>query len=243
MARDERRYAGLLFVLGGFLGGQMQASNVVNARSPEHGSRGGRGFSSDGIELAECGEGCVWQAKDSHYQSVEFSVGHKRWNQVKVDVLGDNALDVMEAGVGWDSMLQEAFFFLSRDGLPFDQSEQCLRALGTSWATKLLEVGKASFFQPRKPLQANSQSISGSRVWCRSSVHLGFDRVAMGLSMSYISFPVAPSAGFHQYLMSGSSLLTSTLSIGFLALGSGYRGGDVRGRLEAPVELSSGETV
>ena len=129
MARDERRYAGLLFVLGSFLGGQMQASNIVNARSPEHGGRGGRGFSSDGIELAECGEGCVCQAKDSHYQSMEFSIRHERWNQMEVDVLGDNALDIMEAGVGWNSMLQEAFFFFSRDELPFDQSEQCFESL------------------------------------------------------------------------------------------------------------------
>ena len=65
----------------------------------------------------------------------------------------------------------------------------------------------------------------------------------MGLSMSYMSFPVAPSAGFHQYLMSGNSLLTRTLSFGFLALGTGHRGGDVGGRLDAPVALSSGETV
>jgi len=65
----------------------------------------------------------------------------------------------------------------------------------------------------------------------------------MGLSMSYMSFPVAPSAGFHQHLMSGSSLLTSTLSLGFLALGSGHQGGDVGGLLDAPVELSSGDAV
>jgi len=60
MARDEGRYAGLLFAVGGFLGGQMQASNIVNARSPEHGGRSGRGFSSDGVKLAEC---LVWFGK------------------------------------------------------------------------------------------------------------------------------------------------------------------------------------
>jgi len=101
----------------------MQASNIVDARPPEHGGRGGRGFSSDGIELAECGEGCVCQAKDSHYQPMEFSIGHKRWNQMEVDVIGDNGLDIMEAGVGWNSMLQETFFFFSRYGFPLDQSK------------------------------------------------------------------------------------------------------------------------
>jgi len=65
----------------------------------------------------------------------------------------------------------------------------------------------------------------------------------MGLPVSYMSFPVAPSAGFHQHLMSGSSLFTDTLSLGFLALGTRHRGGDVGGRLDTPVELSSGETV
>jgi len=106
----------------------MQASNIVDARPPEHGGRGGQGFSSDGIELAECGKGCVCQAKDSHYQSMEFSIGHKRWNRMEVDVLGDNALDIMEAGVGWNSMLQETFFFFSRDGFPLDQSKQRLES-------------------------------------------------------------------------------------------------------------------
>jgi len=65
----------------------------------------------------------------------------------------------------------------------------------------------------------------------------------MGLSMLYMSFPVVPSAGFHQHLMSGRSLFTNTLSLGFLALGTGHRGGDVGGRLDAPVEFSTGETM
>jgi len=116
-------------------------------------------------------------------------------------------------------------------------------ALGTSWAMKLLDLGRATFFHPRKPLHANSQSIYRRRVWCRSSVQLELDRVAMGLSMSYMSFPVAPSAGFHQHWMSGRSLLTNTLSFGFLALGTRHRGGDVRGCFDAPVELLSGETM
>jgi len=81
---------------------------------------------------------CVCQAEDSHNQSMKFSIGHKRWNQMEVGVLGDNALDVMEAGVGWDAMLQETFFFLRRDGLPFDQSEQCFESLGYCMGHKVV---------------------------------------------------------------------------------------------------------
>jgi len=63
------------------------------------------------------------QAKDCHNQSMEFSIWHKRWDQMKVDVLGDNALNTMETSVGKNSMLQEKFFFFSRDWFTLYQSK------------------------------------------------------------------------------------------------------------------------
>ena len=119
----------------------MQASNIVNARPPEHGGRGGRGLTSDGIELAECGEGCMCKAKDSHNQSMEFLIGHERWNQMEVDILGNNALNVMEAGVGWDPMLQEPCFFFHCDRFPFDQSKQRLEGSRDFMGHEIIGVG------------------------------------------------------------------------------------------------------
>jgi len=114
----------------------MQASNIIDARPPEHSGRGGWGLASDGIELAECGKGCMCQVEDIHNQSIEFRIGHERWNQMEVDVLCDNALDIMEARVGWNSMLQEPFFFFSRDRFTLDQSKQCLEGFRCSMSSR-----------------------------------------------------------------------------------------------------------
>jgi len=72
---------------------------------------------------------------------MEFSIGHKCWNQMEVDVLGDNALDTMEASVGWNSMLQEPFFFVSRDRFPLDQSKQRLEGFRNFMGHEVVGVG------------------------------------------------------------------------------------------------------
>jgi len=60
---------------------------------------------------------------------------------MEVDILGDNALDIMEASVGWNSMLQETFFFFSRDRFPFDQSEQLLEGFRNFMGHEIIGVG------------------------------------------------------------------------------------------------------
>jgi len=83
---------------------------------------------------------------------MEFSIRYKRWNQMEVYVLGDNALDIMETCVGWDSMLQEPFFFFSRDRFPLDQSKQCLEGFRNFMSHKIVGVGQGIILPSKEAL-------------------------------------------------------------------------------------------
>jgi len=71
---------------------------------------------------------------------------------MEVDVLGDNTLDIMETSVGGNSMLQETFFFFSRDKFTLDQSKQRLEGFGDLMGHGIVGIGQSIILPSKEAL-------------------------------------------------------------------------------------------